>query len=83
MQDRAHTVQELCGEKWLDDYISELPQSELQKVSDKQSARPFRFGDWKVVHSTRKVIIPAKLSCCRYTHAFKAHGAGFYFLAIF
>jgi hypothetical protein len=27
----------------------------------KQSARPFRFGDGKVVHSTRKVIIPAKI----------------------
>ena len=48
-------------DQWLDDYISELPQSELQKVSDKQSARPFRFGDGKVVHATRKVIIPVKI----------------------
>ena len=29
----------------------------------KQSARPFRFGDGKVVHSTRKVIVPAMLLC--------------------
>ena len=27
----------------------------------KRSTRPFRFGDGKVVHSTRKGIIPAKI----------------------
>ena len=31
----------VCGEKWLDDYISELPQSELQKVSDKTEYKTF------------------------------------------
>lgn len=50
----------VCGGKWLEDYTSGLPQSELLKVDDKQSARPFRFGDGKVVYSTRKVTIPAK-----------------------
>ena len=28
-------------EKWLDDYISELPQSELQKFSDKTECKTF------------------------------------------
>lgn len=31
----------VCVEKWLDDYVSELPQSELQKMNDKKT--PFRF----------------------------------------
>lgn len=54
-------VQKLCGEKWLEDYTSGLPQSELLKIDDKQSARPFRFGDDKVVYSIRKVTIPARI----------------------
>ena len=55
----------VCGEKWLEDYTSGLPQSELLKIDDKQSARPFRFGDGKVVYSTRKVTIPARIGHTR------------------
>lgn len=51
----------VCGEKKLEDYTSGLTQSEFLKISDKQSARPFRCGDGKVVHSTRKVTIPARI----------------------
>lgn len=63
MIDTAHT-RTVCGGKWLEYYTSGLPQSELLRLDDKQSARPFRFGDGKVVHSTRKVTIPTKI---RYT----------------
>lgn len=55
----------VCGEKWLADYVSELPQKELQKIKDEKSTRPFRFGDGKIVQSTRKVTIPAKIGQTR------------------
>ena len=32
-----------------------------KRLVTKRSTRPFRFGDGKVVHSTRKGIIPAKI----------------------
>lgn len=51
----------VCGEKWLADYVSGLPQRELMKIKDEKSARPFRFGDGKLVQSTRKVTIPATI----------------------
>ena len=51
----------VCGEKWLDHYVSGLTQSELLKMRDIKSARPFKFGDGRVVHSTKKVKIPAMI----------------------
>lgn len=55
----------MCGEKWLEDYTRRLPQSELHKIVGEKSARPFRFGDGEVVHSTRKVTLPAKIGQTR------------------
>lgn len=44
----------VCGEKWIYDYISELPRSELRKMNSKKSAGPFRFGNGKVVHEENR-----------------------------
>lgn len=49
----------VCGEKWLDNYASQLTQDDLLKIKNIKSARPFKFGDGRVVHSTKKVTIPA------------------------
>ena len=52
----------VCGEKWLDHYVAGLQQSELAKLQTKDSARSFRFGDGRVVHSTKSVKIPAVIA---------------------
>lgn len=52
----------VCGEKWLDRYVSQLTQDELLKMKDIKSARPFKFGDGRIVHSTKKVKIPAVIA---------------------
>ncbi|XP_034552315.1 uncharacterized protein LOC117821880 isoform X2 [Notolabrus celidotus] len=49
----------VCGEKWLNDYLNGLKPSDLQKIQDTKSARSFKFGDGRVVYSTKKVSIPA------------------------
>lgn len=53
----------VCGEKWLDSYIKDLKQSQTDKMlqTESPSCRPFRFGDGQVVHSYRKVKLPAKI----------------------
>ena len=55
----------VCGEKWLEHYVSQLTQDELLKIKDIQSARPFKFGDERTVHSTKKVKIPAVIAQTR------------------
>ena len=45
----------VCGEKWLNNYVEGLNESEVQKVRNTVSNRPFKFGDGHVVHSTKKV----------------------------
>ena len=55
----------VCGEKWLNHYVSGLTKSELSKMTDIQSARPFKFGDGRVIHSTKKVKIPAMIGQTR------------------
>ena len=56
----THTV---CGEEWLDSYITGLSKSESEKMkrTEQRSNRPFKFGDGKVVHATRTLKIPAKI----------------------
>ena len=57
----------VCGEKWLDSYVQGLDESKIQQVINMESSKPFKFGDGKVVHSTKKVKIPAKVGktkCC-------------------
>ena len=51
----------VCGEKWLDNYIHTLKESDRNKMENTQSKRAFKFGDGRVVHSTKKVKVPAKI----------------------
>ncbi|KAI4873784.1 hypothetical protein NFI96_002219, partial [Prochilodus magdalenae] len=46
----------VCGEKWLDNYVDGLKQSELEIQT---STKAFRFGDGRLVYSTKRVKIPA------------------------
>uniref|UniRef100_A0A669DDN2 Integrase catalytic domain-containing protein n=1 Tax=Oreochromis niloticus TaxID=8128 RepID=A0A669DDN2_ORENI len=53
----------VCGQKWLDSYMRDLSQGQVNKLlqSEAPSSRPFRFGDGTVVYSSRKVKLPAKI----------------------
>lgn len=51
--------------KWLDHYVSHLKQDELLKMKDIKSARPFKFGNWRIAHSTKKLKIPAVIAQTR------------------
>ncbi|XP_014051020.1 uncharacterized protein isoform X1 [Salmo salar] len=51
----------VCGAKWLDSYVSELNMKEVQNMIDIPSNRAFKFGDGRIVHSTKRVKIPAKI----------------------
>lgn len=51
----------VCGQKWFDHYVSGLKTAELKKLKRTDSARAFKFGDGKVVHSTKQVKIPAMI----------------------
>jgi len=42
-----------------------LTQSELLKMGDTKSGRAFKFGDGRVVHSTKKVKISAMIGQTR------------------
>ena len=55
----------VCGEKWLGHYVSQLTQDELLKMKDIKSAIPFKFGDGRIVHSTKKVKITAVIAQTR------------------
>lgn len=62
----ARTV---CGKKWLENYMKELSQDQVNKMLQTEipSCRPFQFGDGNVVYSNRKVKIPANIGqtkCC-------------------
>lgn len=48
-----------------DHYTSGLTQRELLKNKDTKSERAFKFGDGRVVHSTKKVKIPAMIGQTR------------------
>ncbi|XDV11978.1 hypothetical protein PO909_000752 [Leuciscus waleckii] len=60
---RKHCTRTVCGEKWLDCYMKDLSHSQINKLlqTESSSCRPFRFGDGQVVHSNRKVKLPAKI----------------------
>ena len=53
----------VCGQGWLDGYISKLSKNELREMkrNEKLSRRPFKFGDGKVVYSTKSLKIPARI----------------------
>ncbi|XP_071317640.1 CD166 antigen homolog A isoform X1 [Trachinotus anak] len=68
----------VCGQEWLDDYVTGLSQSKLNVLikTEEPSCRPFRFGDGKVVYSTKRLKIPAKIgqtSCHIETHVVPAN----------
>lgn len=52
----------VCGEKWLENYMEELSQEQVNQMlrTETPSCRPFQFGGGNVVNSTRKVKLPAK-----------------------
>ena len=49
----------VCGEKWLNHYVKGLNISKC--VSTLASKKGFKFGDGSVVHSFKRVVIPAKI----------------------
>ena len=49
----------VCGSKWMDEYLSSLPESQRDRVKMEASDKPFRFGDGVIVNSTKKTMIPA------------------------
>lgn len=53
----------VCGQEWLDCYITRLKKGDLKnlKMTETHSNRPFKFGDGKVVYSTKKVKLPAQI----------------------
>lgn len=51
----------VCGEKWLDSYVSGLNGADVNKIVNTSSKKPFKFGDGQVVYSTKMVKIPAKI----------------------
>lgn len=53
----------MCGEKWLDSYVNDLTEEQVNKImkTENPSCTPFRFGDVNLVYSTRKVMLPAKI----------------------
>lgn len=46
----------VCGEKWLHQYMDATGIQDMRQYS---SDRQFKFGDGKIVHSHRKVVLPA------------------------
>lgn len=52
----------MCAEKWLAHYVGQLTLDEFMKIKDMKSARPFKFGDVRIDHSTKKVKIPAVIA---------------------
>ncbi|XP_034069112.1 uncharacterized protein LOC117544299 [Gymnodraco acuticeps] len=61
--DTACVTRTVCGEKWLDSFVADLSQSQVNQIvkSETPSSRPFRFGDGNIVHSSRILKLPAKI----------------------
>ena len=51
----------VCGEKWLNHFISQLSNSDKQKISTFPSKKNFKFGDGRTVCSSKTVKFPAKI----------------------
>ena len=49
----------VCGTKWMDEFVSSLPDSQKERVKMECSDKPFRFGDGVVFKSKNKATIPA------------------------
>ena len=53
----------VCGEKWLESYIDDLTQDQVNRLmqTETPSCGPFWFGDGNLVYSTTNVKLPAKI----------------------
>ena len=49
----------VCGRTWFDEFASSLKQDDAASITFTESSKPFRFGDGKVVTSTKMATIPA------------------------
>lgn len=47
------------GKKWLDNDVDGLMQSKRDKLETQNGAKAFQFGDVRLVHSIKRVTIPA------------------------
>ena len=51
----------VCGQKWFENYMSNLSQDDKNKVSSTSSSKLFKFGDGETVRSMKLVNIPCKI----------------------
>ena len=49
----------VCGQPWFNEFESSLNAIDRSKISYADSAKPFRFGDGKIVKSNKMATIPA------------------------
>ena len=49
----------VCGKTWFDEFSSSLSATDQDKIQFSKSSKPFRFGDGKIVNSTKMAHIPA------------------------
>ena len=49
----------VCGQTWFDEFTSSLNSNDKEKISYTDSTKPFRFGDGKIVTSSKMATIPA------------------------
>lgn len=53
----------VCGEEWQDTYIGKLTPDEERKLqmTEVHISKTFKFGDGKIVNSTKRINIPVKI----------------------
>lgn len=53
----------VCGEKWLENYIDDLTQDQVNQLmqTENHSCRPFRFGNGSLVYSINEK--KSEISC--------------------
>ena len=49
----------VCGRSWFDEFESSLSPDDVANIKYSESSKPFRFGDGKVVKSSKMATIPA------------------------
>ena len=51
----------VCGKPWLDNFMASLTDHDRRSILSVNSNKMFKFGDGKVVQSTRLITIPARI----------------------
>ena len=51
----------VCGKKWLEEFVQGMPDGYESEIKYTPSRKAFRFGDGKIVESSKKTAIPVKL----------------------